>query len=285
MMERGVKNKMLFIHLNSVQFVAVIAILIAINADNACADSPFLSQGVKEYAAGDYAIAAGHLGGALSSDFNNATLHYYLASCYVHLNQKDAAVREFRIAFALQPDGEAGRYSKQALEYLNADEKNPHGQAAGKNNKLLPKSDPLFDKTLALLKQQTDHEKESHFDASQNLANDALKRGNDDVQRTTNNMLDDMRRSLRRIGGGDLMLPPDAQSQIERLKQSYESRRNNYLQHGRSQVMELDKTAKNLEELLNQRAKPGEAQLVPAGTTLYIRNYATPTPTPAKTGP
>lgn len=97
----------------------VIASLITLGmasyARQSLADSPFLKQGMQEYNEGNYADAAGHLGAALSSDFNNAVLHYFLGSCYVHMKQKEAAIREFRIAYALDPDKEVGRFAKQAL--------------------------------------------------------------------------------------------------------------------------------------------------------------------------
>jgi hypothetical protein len=80
-----------------------------------------LKQGIDEFRTGKYQDAAGHLGAALSTDFNDPVLHYYLGSTYVRLNQRDGAVREFRIAFALNPDSEAGRLSKQALSMLGVD--------------------------------------------------------------------------------------------------------------------------------------------------------------------
>ena len=83
-------------------------------------DSP-MDEGIKEYTAGKYSDAISHLGSALNSEFNNAKLHYYMGSCYLKLNEKDAAVREFRIAYALEPTGTPGKYAKQALESMNID--------------------------------------------------------------------------------------------------------------------------------------------------------------------
>ncbi len=79
-----------------------------------------MKLGISEYKAGDFANASGHLGAALSTDYNNPTLHYYLANSYIKLGQKDGAIREFRIAYALQPKGEIAQYSKQALSQLGA---------------------------------------------------------------------------------------------------------------------------------------------------------------------
>lgn len=93
-----------------------------------------MKQGVAEYNAGDYKSAAGHLGAALPTDFNNAVLHYYLANTYVHLNIRDGAVREFRIAYALEPDKEVGRLSRLALKYMgiSTDDKSSDEAASAK---------------------------------------------------------------------------------------------------------------------------------------------------------
>ncbi|MGH9549167.1 MAG: tetratricopeptide repeat protein, partial [Terriglobales bacterium] len=89
------------------------------------AQNAFLQQGIKEYNAGDYNNAAGHLGAALSTEFNNAILHYYLANTYVKLKQRDGAIREFRIAYALAPDQEVGKLSRTALTSMGAQAPDP----------------------------------------------------------------------------------------------------------------------------------------------------------------
>ena len=100
-----------------------IATVIVILAQASCAraESPLLTEGVAEYRTGKYADAAEHLSKAIAADFNNATLHYYLGSTYIRLNRREAATREFRIAFALQPDEQVGRLSRQALALLGVE--------------------------------------------------------------------------------------------------------------------------------------------------------------------
>lgn len=79
-----------------------------------------LKQGIREFNAGDFGDAAGHLYAAMPTDYNNAVLHYYLANAYIKLNQRETAIREYRIAYALQPDGDVGRLSKTALDSMGA---------------------------------------------------------------------------------------------------------------------------------------------------------------------
>jgi tetratricopeptide (TPR) repeat protein len=96
-------------------------ILLALSGAGAASAEDLLEEGIKEFQAGKYSDALNHLNGALNSEFNNAKLHYYMGSCYMKLSKKESAVREFRIAYALEPSGKAGQYSKQALASMGAD--------------------------------------------------------------------------------------------------------------------------------------------------------------------
>jgi hypothetical protein len=93
------------------------------------ADSALVKQGIKDFNAGDYENAVGHLGAALSTDFNDARLHYYLGSSYVHLKQSESATREFRIAYALEPTTEVGKFAHKALVALGVETDHSSGGA------------------------------------------------------------------------------------------------------------------------------------------------------------
>ncbi|MBZ0189924.1 MAG: tetratricopeptide repeat protein, partial [Candidatus Obscuribacterales bacterium] len=99
-------------------------IVIAIMASLSClpalceAEKDYLKSGIKAYNKGDYQEAIGQLGLARANEFNNAKLHYYLANAYVQTGKNSDAVREFRIAFALDPESDVGKFSKQALQYM-----------------------------------------------------------------------------------------------------------------------------------------------------------------------
>jgi len=131
------------------------------------AGEDLLKQGIAEYNSGDFGNAAGHLGAALSTDFNNPVLHYYLGNTYVRLKQRDGAIREFRIAYALQPDAKVGQYSKDALALLGASA--VEGQALqppsalSKTDLLHQELDPILDRALSAIGNQG----EEHSDLSQ----------------------------------------------------------------------------------------------------------------------
>ncbi|HEY9755866.1 MAG TPA: hypothetical protein V6C97_11935 [Oculatellaceae cyanobacterium] len=80
-----------------------------------------MDEGIREYSEGKYTDALGHLNDALNSEFSSAKLHYYMGSCYMKLKRKEAAIREFRIAFALEPKSTPGKYAKQALALMGVD--------------------------------------------------------------------------------------------------------------------------------------------------------------------
>lgn len=81
----------------------------------------FLLNGICKYRCRQFSDAANDLGAALPSEFNNPLLHYYYANCMVHLRRKESAIREYRIAYALQPVGTIAEYSKQCLSKFGID--------------------------------------------------------------------------------------------------------------------------------------------------------------------
>lgn len=81
----------------------------------------FLSKGIRQYRCRQFGTAANDLGAALPSEFNNPLLHYYYANCMVHLRHKESAIREYRIAYALQPNGTIGEYCKLCLDRFGID--------------------------------------------------------------------------------------------------------------------------------------------------------------------
>lgn len=80
-----------------------------------------LNKAIRQYRCRQFANAANDLGAALPAEFNNPLLHYYYANCMVHLRHKESAIREYRIAYALQPSGTIGEYCKLCLDRFGID--------------------------------------------------------------------------------------------------------------------------------------------------------------------
>jgi tetratricopeptide (TPR) repeat protein len=243
------------------------------SADQALADEANMATGIGLFQAAKYDDALVSFQAALATDFNNPKLHYYLATTFSHLKRRDQAIKEYRIAYALDPDREVGKLSKQALDLLGASgesTKSPEKEASAEKK---PPSDPILDKvTAALQKAAMENRLNSQGQTSQL---------NDDLQRRAQEQLDrakqDMQRDNSYYRRGRLIqlpLPPDALRQLDTLKQMYDNQRSSTLDMNNRRSDELQKSADNLQELLTEKGKAGNGpKLVPAGTSLWVRNY------------
>ncbi len=210
-----------------------------------------LLQGIQDYRDGDFATAAGNLGAAMPTEFNNPMLHYYMGNCCVHLKQMETAVREFRIAYALDPTGQVGKFAKQALDYLDVD---AHGQALTKKaqQRIEPKLDPAMERALATLDKQTANGNPySRLKPKQDQAPWWMHQKSNDV-------------------------PPELAKYLDSLRQQYETNQPSGLQRYTRPPTEMQKSADNLKSLLQEKPKDGKHHLSPHGTNLYTRNYNQP---------
>jgi len=263
----------------------VLSLAVVLSAGSTCgavlAENDNMRLGVSEFNSGAYSDALGHLQAALATDFQNAKLHYYLASTFIHLNSKEAGIREYRIAYALDPDKEVGKLSKQALVLLGADESKPKETAKPQDKK--PPSDPVLDKLTATLQQQAEQARSLDRNNGE-IAGEIGRRNNDMLGRAKSDMLKDLS-YYRRGRLIQLPLPDDAIKQLDSLKRMYDAQKNSYMDGSARHSDEIQKSADNLSGLLNSKGKPGSPKLVPEGTNLYIRNYKNessgPPPTPA----
>lgn len=240
----------------------------------ALALSPAFKEGIDAYNQGDYKTANGRLGEALSQDFNNANLHYYMANTFVHLNQREAAVREFRIAYALEPEKEVGKLSKMALKYMGVET----SDAAADKPKAPalpapPKVDPNLQKAMSGLRSQVDRERDLNDRTASEAAGMASKNGADFYSKQRKDLMDALK-SLPR--GRMSSLSQDTLKQLESMRNQYESMGNRHMENAASRNRELQRTADNLQNLMNDKHKGNK--LSPTGTNLYIRNYQSESP-------
>jgi hypothetical protein len=209
-----------------------------------------LLQGIQDYRDGDFTAAAGNLGAAMPTEFNNPMLHYYMGNCCVHLKQMETAVREFRIAYALDPAGQVGKFAKQALDYLDVD---AQGQGLTKKapQHVEPKLDPAMERALATL------DKQSNASARYKPKQDTSSQAPWWMQKKSD-------------------VPPELARYLDGLRQQYETNQPGAFQKYRPPT-EIQKSADNLKSLLQEKPKEGKHHLNPVGTNLYTRNYIQPT--------
>lgn len=264
----------------------VVCLLVALLACNqqARAESPLLKQGIEEYNAGDYANAVGHFGQALSQEFGNPVMHYYMGNAYVHLKERDSAIREFRIAFALDPKSKVGELAKKALSYMKVDDEASSKPPEKPKTAPLPKppTDIVLERTTSSLQEQADRIKNQHTREGHQRAEDVARTGQNIVQRTRGE-IDDNLTYYRRGRAYKLPMPSDASSLLDRLQKMYGSQQATQINEGLKKAEDIQNSAENLNALL--RDKRSSHKLVPAGTNLYIRNYQAPPTTPPEQKP
>ena len=228
----SIKNRSINIHL----IAGVIAVF------NLCSwyylpaygESPYLTKGIKAYMAGDYNKAAGLLGAAESAEFSNPIMHYYLANTLAHLKEHESAIREYRIAYALDPDGDVGRQCHLALSVYGADlfgeKRSKHGKGSvTASGKITFSSDPVIQQAVVAMHRQVDQLMSAYHS------------------------------------------PPVSYGRNSYLR-SYVRQRQLYEDNARSTSAAIE-SANNLENLLNNKSAHNKVQLDPAGTNLYIRKY------------
>jgi ribonuclease HI len=237
----------------------------------ALALSPDLKDGISAYNKGDYKEAVSHLSAALSQDFNNAVLHYYLANSFVNLGQKESAIREFRIAYALEPEKEAGKLSKLALKYLGAE--SAEAAPEKKTPTPPPKTAEELKREAAMqkLKEQLSRDSEINQKSASQSAESTSRHGNASVDAQRQAILEGLR-YYRRGRLQQLPMPQDSARQLELLKSLWEGQANSQYQQAEQRRLELEKTAQNLNELMQDKRKGGH-KLVPESSNLYIRTY------------
>ncbi len=261
--------------------IAIMSVLFACT-QQARAESPLLKQGIEDYNNGDYANAVGHLGQSLSQEFGNPVMHYYMGNAYVHLRERDAAIREFRIAFALDPKSKVGELAKKALHYMRVDDETssrPIEKPRVLPQMSQPPVDRHLDKAVNSLQDQANRMKNQHTRDAQMRADDIGRYGQGAYQRAKSE-IDDNLTYYRRGRMYKLPMPADASALLDRLQQMYGSQKATSLNDGLKRAEEIQNSAENLNSLLHDNSKKSGPRLVPAGTNLYIRNYQAPSKPP-----
>jgi tetratricopeptide (TPR) repeat protein len=126
-------------------FLALL-LTIVICSSSASASSQFISEAISQYNAGHYDEALHLLGAAEGSDFNNPTLHYYLANCLARLNQKDGAIKEYKLTLDLLSqahleDSTIASYCQMGIKSLIAPPQSSALPSAAVRRKMLPTAD------------------------------------------------------------------------------------------------------------------------------------------------
>lgn len=231
----------------------------------AFATSPEMKDGVAEFNAGNYKQAESLLGIAQSAEFSNPVFHYFLANTYVKLNKKDLAIQEFRIAFALAPEKEVGKLSRQALGYMGVEEETKKVAPTKALTALPPPpKDMMLEHAKNSLKMQAEAAKDSTRSRAEREALELAKLQNEALAKAQKELEENIAK-----GKGNR----EALKRLQQMRQHFDTQRAS-LDKGDARAQELQKSADNLQNLLEDKRHISSPRLSPVGTNLYVRNYA-----------
>lgn len=235
------------------------------------AENVAMTEGVEAFKEGDFKLAESRLGCAQAAEFSNPVFHYYMANTYIKLNKKELAIQEYRIAFALAPEKEVGKLSKQALISLGLESEEKKAAKADLPKVKEPPKDLVLEHAKSSLQQQAENAKNSTRSKGERDAMEAARVQSEAIEKAQKELEDNIAK-----GKGS----KDSLKQLQQLKQYYDSQRTS-LERGNSRAQEIQRSADNLQTLLDEKKPIGTRKLSPVGTNLYVRNYADAYASPA----
>ena len=255
-----------------------------------------LSTGIAFYEKHDYAKAADSLRKAVNSDPYNAISHYYLANSYLQLGDRKNAASEYFTCFDLDPFGQAGQYSRDALKQLGGASVSGGSSAANPGGGLqqtAPDSGASIRNAVGSIGRQTTEKGKFNQASSQicaRLVSDNATIYATRVSQSAEELVAELRESHRGH------LPEGVEDELQEIRQKAlfkaawiredaqrQANRRIALAKNRSELVE--NSATNLMSLIAENPQAGHVKLKAAGTNLYVRNYAMdplPKPEPLK---
>jgi tetratricopeptide (TPR) repeat protein len=289
--------------------VAAVGALLAPPATSAAV----YDDGVKEYEAGNYKKAVQLLNRAVGAEPARAMAHYYLANALVHIDEHEEAIVEYRMCLALDPSGAVSDYCKRALKSYHrkdptaAEAKELRDTASGASQKAAsppggakvayraPSAASPADRSLTLIRKQVQTEKKKDETLAETDAADALTTAQRQVEQIRANAETRIQRlyaAPRTLRQQSPFAQIDLDAAAQKIREEAKEEEEFVLRQGRQkadrcrQVGEmrrtaLDQVADDLENQLSDDGKYSGVRMVPEGTNLYVRSYAsTPTVRP-----
>jgi tetratricopeptide (TPR) repeat protein len=275
-----------------------------------------LEEGIRQFQARRYSLALGPLERAVSKAPHNAMCRYYLAGCYVHLSRHEDAMKEYDMAYRLDPFGPVSGYCRRALiGYGRSIPDEPELAALGKPAVHSPKrhkdviqhnAPEHLDKAITTIRRQADFEKGRHKSASETFAGNAIKTGEGGARK----ILDDADAECKAIMEAPLVVAggyrndpytvehakrlemerrqalvaeirKKAESDAARIRGDAQDRAQKFKQYSQDRQSALDEVADSLESQLSTSRLKDRVKMRAEGTGLYIRNFGVvPSPSP-----
>lgn len=252
-------------------------------------------DGVQQYSQGLYQQAAVTLTRAEGCDPRNYMVHYYLANALVYIKHHKEAIEEYRTCYALAPAGSVSEYCKEALnsyqQNLPDDSeikqiRDTTYSAASSNES---SKAPQIERSLAIIRRQLALEKQKHESFSEATASEAINSAQNAVKCVRENTEQQVsklyaphpRSSLAYTGdlqAREAQIRSQAKEEEDWILRQAQVKADHYRQVGEMQQSALDQVADNLEQQLGDDGTRSGIKLIPSGTNLYVRSYASVKP-------
>jgi tetratricopeptide (TPR) repeat protein len=108
----------------------IVASFVCLSQQAASATDYLVNLGERYYKSGDYANAAESLRSAIRKTPQNAYAHYMLGNTLLLLHKASEAEEEYKFSAQLDPNGQIGKYSKQAISKISQPAVPPPGLKA-----------------------------------------------------------------------------------------------------------------------------------------------------------
>lgn len=254
---------------------AIVISLVGLGASGNASD-PFM-LGKASYAAGNPRQALLYFKQAAATQPKNPAIRYYLAITLVQLHLIDQAKVEFQTTVALQPQGQAAKYSQAMLAALAgktaAIPEISQSQSREKDN---------LKKAVLTIHDQT--AEQNLIDKTDREANAMLSGENQraiSILREADERAYEMRNAT--VWVGDVLRPAYSEDQIEavldeakeraqHVKDVANHRASEMREQSRAHTLLVEDAATTLDSQLVDNAG-GDVKLMPQGTSLYVRNY------------
>lgn len=273
----------------------------------------YLDEGIRRFNQGQYEVALFQLKKAATVAHNDPLVHYYLASTLARLNEVEPAIQEFDLAYKLSPPvSQVSQYARTALATYGM---SPYGSApqpasSSSNN---PDSRNVND-TLSTISKQAEEVKQREEKDAQQRASEVISAGNRNAQAAVQSANDQANAMANTYSTGwgyapnyyrpyafgsgygyyrgvpyQVTIPAYSPAQIQAvrdegaakasdIKQTAADSAQREIEGSKEKIDSLQESAQGLaSQMETQSSLKDSVKLVPTGTSLYVRNYASAT--------
>lgn len=255
-------------NMNLRKTVTVFSIALAILCGTKACAATLMEEGLDHFQAKRYYAAEDCFNRALAAEPNNQMYYYYLGQTLERLCDAKAAKAAYENCFRINPFSVQGLYAKHSITELSARmEEQAHAAAD---------TPQITAKTIQEIKRQTNDARNRYGQWGNLGARWSLDKGNREAERLGYYE----RMTVRGINNGRYggYNNGDDVSNLRQIRTNWirsdaQVQGLKYQAAAAKAAYELQNSAANLEILLAEKKRPGEAKLRALGTDLYVRYY------------